>query len=139
MKEVKEFLKEIPGSTGWFLKEGGSYKCKVRALGLKYEWLIFDDDNEPAFDYLEQLLPLIHQYPSVACWGPGNITVEYTGKKVPGWMEYYKESFQQKSLHQVQISKQEWWQEFYPPGTGLAIKKEVALEYVKRVKVGHHT
>ena len=106
----------------------------------KYEWLIFfDDDNEPAPDYLEQLLLLIQQYPTVACWGPGNITVEYTAKKVPEWMERYKESFQQKSIQQVEISNQQWWQSFYPPGTGLAIKKEIVLEYVNRVKAGQYS
>ena len=141
LKEVTEFLKEFPASR--LIVEPMAGLTNARIAGFKAcnnQWIIFfDDDNEPAPDYLEQLLLLIQQYPTVACWGPGNITVEYTAKKVPEWMEQYKESFQQKSIQQVEISNQQWWQTFYPPGTGLTIKREIVMEYVNRVKAGQYS
>jgi glycosyltransferase involved in cell wall biosynthesis len=141
LKEVKEFLNS--GYSSRLIVELKPGLTNARIAGFKtskFDWIIFfDDDNEPARDYLQELGKLIHEYPNVACWGPGSISVEYTSQNTPKWMQQYKESFQQKSINQVQVANLLWWQNFYPPGTGLCIKKEIVSEYVTRVNKGQYS
>ena len=112
----------------------------ARILGIKeakYDWVIFfDDDNEPAADYLINLYSCIVQNPKVACWGPGIINVEYVIKKRPEWLDAYNSIFQEREVKKCVVDNKAWWQDHYPQGTGLAIKKTVAVEYISRVYNG---
>jgi glycosyltransferase involved in cell wall biosynthesis len=112
----------------------------ARILGIKksqYDWVIFfDDDNEPVSDYLIKLYSCIVQYPKVACWGPGTICVDYVINKYPDWLNTYKSTFQERSIKKCIIDNQPWWQDHYPFGTGLAVNKKVALEYIDRISGG---
>ena len=111
-----------------------------RILGIKeakYDWVIFfDDDNEPASDYLNKLNKCIFQYPNVACWGPGTISVDFIINKHQKWLNAYKSTFQERSIKKCIIDNQAWWQDHYPFGTGLVVNKKVALEYIYRITEG---
>lgn len=117
----------------------------ARIAGVKkarYEWIIFfDDDNEPASDYLERATELIHNYPEAGCWGPGRIQVEYFGKNVSDnkWLQKIKPVFQEKYVDGVQLSDKKEWMDCYPPGTGLIVKKNILSEYIKRVELKNYT
>lgn len=102
----------------------------------KYDWLVFfDDDNEPVSDYLTEAKKIIDQYPQVGAWGPGRITVEYTNNNIPRWLDKFKTHFQERN-NATKFSKDPWWQPHYPVGTGLIIKKEIAITYSHCVKEG---
>lgn len=105
----------------------------------KYEWIIFfDDDNEPSTDYLIKVQSTISEYPQVGMWGPGTVDVIYTNP-IDSWLEEKKHLFQQRNESATKFDKQKLWQTCYPYGTGLILKKEVAIEYVRRVELGRYT
>jgi glycosyltransferase involved in cell wall biosynthesis len=100
----------------------------------QYEWLIFfDDDNEPADDYLIVADKIISSENQIAAWGPGVINVVYTsgGDK---WLEAEKELFQQRNHLQSVFGFSKETAEYYPDGTGLVLSKGVALKYVEKVE-----
>ncbi len=105
----------------------------------KYDWLVFfDDDNEPANDYLIKAVEAISQFPQTGAWGPGTVNVEYTDKTTPQWLNKYKSIFQQRNDEKVKYDNNSWWQFCYPFGTGLIIKKIVCEEYILRVEKKHY-
>lgn len=98
------------------------------------DWIIFfDDDNEPADDYLEKATEVIQEFPDVAAWGPGIVEVEYTGTENNEWLQKIKPVFQQKYFEKTTMDNNHAWQDCYPYGTGLVIKTEVAREYAANV------
>jgi glycosyltransferase involved in cell wall biosynthesis len=104
------------------------------------EWVVFfDDDNEPNQEYLIEANELITNCQQVVCWGPGKISVSFHGGKVPNWILNKKDIFQEKDFNGVLFSNNSGWQDFYPAGTGLIIKKHILLEYVSKVKSAHYT
>jgi glycosyltransferase involved in cell wall biosynthesis len=106
----------------------------------EYEWLVFlDDDNEPAADYLQQASQLIESYTDVACWGPGEVNVEYVDAVETSWLQSVKPCFQQKKMEGVIMSADKDWKEHYPAGTGLIIRKDVCVKYTGKVKSGEYT
>lgn len=135
---VNNFLKLKDNSQIIFEKKAGLTSARIAGIKQsKYDWIIFfDDDNEPASDYLIRLHSCILQYPNVACWGAGKIEVEFIINKVPEWLEIYKPIFQERSVEKCIIDNQPWWQDHYPHGTGLAINKTTAVEYIHRVNKG---
>jgi glycosyltransferase involved in cell wall biosynthesis len=120
--------------------EPNSGLTNARIAGIKQakgDYIIFfDDDNEPASDYLNKLNTCIFQYPNVACWGPGQISVDYLINNYPDWLNNYKSTFQEQSIKKCIIDNQTWWQDHYPFGTGLAINKKVAFKYIYRISEG---
>jgi glycosyltransferase involved in cell wall biosynthesis len=100
----------------------------------KYEWLVFfDDDNEPYFDYLQNTKLIINQFPFVGAWGPGKIHVEYQKNNVKKWFNKNKHYFQDLTIDSVIYEKKEDWCQFYPNGTGLVIRKNIADYYKKLI------
>ena len=136
--EVQSFLKSKQNSTLIFEDKTGLTFARLAGIkAAKYEWIVmFDDDNEPAFDYLIRLHSYILQYPNVACWGPGVIEVEYFLNDIPKWLNAFKSIFQERFVNKCIIDNQQWWQEHYPQGTGLGLNKKTAQEYINRVNNG---
>jgi glycosyltransferase involved in cell wall biosynthesis len=135
---INKFLKCKANSQIIVEKRAGLTAARIAGIKKsKYDWIIFfDDDNEPAIDYLIKLHSSILQHPNVACWGAGKIEVEFITNKVPEWLEIYKPIFQERSVEKCIIDKQPWWQDHYPHGTGLTINKKTAVEYIYRVNKG---
>jgi glycosyltransferase involved in cell wall biosynthesis len=101
----------------------------------RYDWIVFfDDDNEPATDYLIDAAKIIDLHPKVGAWGPGTIDVEYTDANPPSWLENYKYVFQQRNGTQLDFDNIFWWQNCYPYGTGFLLHKNICLEYKRRVE-----
>jgi glycosyltransferase involved in cell wall biosynthesis len=104
-----------------------------------HNWIVFfDDDNEPAADYLLKVDEAIQQYATVAAWGPGTVEVEYLTEGA-SWLNEQKHLFQQRNETQTAFDNKQHWQAVYPYGTGMVVKKEVALEYRTRVNGGRYT
>lgn len=96
----------------------------------------FDYDNEPDAHYLLELKKLNDQYPQVGAWGPGNVTVEFTGEVDPALEEYAKKAFQERHEHSLQTAAEKEWQPCYPFGTGLCSYRPVLEEYVNLAESG---
>ncbi len=114
-------------------KKPGLTNARIAAIkASNAEWLVFfDDDNEPAKDYLMEAKKVIDQCPKVGAWGPGNIKVEFSGENVPDWIQSQKHLFQERTAEKIETDNKKTYQDCYPNGTGLVIIKSTALEYVK--------
>jgi glycosyltransferase involved in cell wall biosynthesis len=97
--------------------------------------VFFDDDNEPAANYLSILEYYFKKYPNVGCWGPGEIAVEYVDPVDP-WFEQNREYFQQRKSDFAYGCVPAAWEPYYPNGTGLALRREVLQKYVLAVQQG---
>lgn len=105
----------------------------------KYEWVVFfDDDNEPAADYLIEAVKIIGKYQQVGAWGPGKIDVVFNGR-VSKFAFRQKELFQQRNMTETIIDNVRWEQSAYPFGTGMIVRKEVLFEYNKNVLEGKYS
>lgn len=133
---VGEFL--LKKANARLIREQTPGLTAARIRGIKeaqFEWIIFfDDDNEPAPDYLIESAKIIDQFPQVGAWGPGNVEVEYTGANTAAWLHKYKHIFQQRNTTQLDFDNIYWWQHCYPYGTGFILKKKICLEYKRRVE-----
>jgi len=85
----------IPGLRIITEQEQGVQYARIAAIKAARGWRViyFDDDNEPDPAYLQELKKLNDQYPEIGAWGPGNVTVEFTGKVDPMLREYAKNRF----------------------------------------------
>jgi glycosyltransferase involved in cell wall biosynthesis len=139
-KDVKTFLAQKTESRLISQPIPGLTPSRIAGIKqAKYEWIIFfDDDNEPSTDYLNKVQSAISDYPQVGMWGPGKVDVIYTNP-IDSWLEEKKHLFQQRNESATKFDKQKLWQTCYPYGTGLIVKKEVAIEYVRRVELGRYT
>jgi Glycosyl transferase family 2 len=99
--------------------------------------IVFDDDNEPATDYLKIAQNCLQNWPSVAVWGPGNINVEFVDA-IPEWFRrefrrYFNEKQQRDVAYGCVLGT---WCDFYPIGMGQIIRRAVAQRYVQAVEQG---
>jgi len=101
--------------------------------------VVFDGDNDPHADYLQVLSKLIQQHSSVGAWGPGNVWVDF----IDGVNEELKvkamEMFQERHDDFTIFACLRSWEDCYPFGTGLCLRKEHALSYVNLFENGHFT
>ena len=104
------------------------------------DWLIFfDDDNCPESNYLNGLETLSQKYPEVVCWGPGKINVQFVDDPNLTWLNDYKENFQEKNIDGTIIHSSTLYNSNFPTGTGMAIRKDIAFDYCRKVKAGSYT
>lgn len=95
--------------------------------------LFVDDDNLLESNYVFELKKAFQTYQDVSCWGPGNVTVEFSGD-VDDWVDDYKSLFQQKSRSSIAYGCLKGWHSFSPAGTGLAVRKNVMIKYIEFVE-----
>lgn len=137
---VQKFVSNKSNNALVLIEENlGLTSARLRGISeSKYDWLIFfDDDNEPASDYLVRVVKAIEQYPP-AVWGPGIIKVEYIDES-NNWLEKHKEVFQERNEVETCFDNQLEWQRCYPFGTGMIIRRDIAIEYAARVNNDRYT
>lgn len=107
----------------------------------KYEWIVFfDDDNEPAADYLTEAENIIKQHSSVGAWGPGNLQVVYYPASDSAWLNKIKWLFQQRDYNRVYVDNNTIeGSEYYPFGTGMVVRKNILEDYLKKIETGKFT
>jgi glycosyltransferase involved in cell wall biosynthesis len=129
-KDTKLITQKEPGLTA--ARRAGIHEAS-------YDWLVFfDDDNEPAADYLLKASEAIKSFPQTAAWGAAEVEVEFIGDTAP-WLNEEKLLFQQRHNHVTTFDNQQHWQDCYPFGTGLIIKKQICQLYEKRVAAKRYT
>jgi glycosyltransferase involved in cell wall biosynthesis len=138
--EVTLFLESNKSASIIFEKKPGLTSARTAGINAsKYDWIVFfDDDNEPHESYLVACSDLVKKYPQVGVWGPGKISVEFNCKP-NDWLLNNKYIFQDKSEDELRYDNKPEWQECYPYGTGMVVKREIALTYVERIRERRYT
>lgn len=138
---IQQFVVNKPDTI--ILRETTPGLTAARIAGIKkaaHDWVIFfDDDNVPAADYLPQAANLVFLYPQVGAWGPGRLDVCYVGKQTP-FLTKIKWLFQQRNYEGTHFDNNiVAGSEYYPFGTGMVVRKDILLRYVKHVEEGIYT
>jgi hypothetical protein len=119
-------------------QQQGVQYARMAAIKAARGWRVvyIDYDNEPDPAYLQELKKLNDQYPEVGAWGPGNVTVEFTGEVDPMLKEYARNAFQERHEQRLQTAAEKEWQPCYPFGTGLCSYRSVLEKYVQLAESG---
>ncbi|MFN0291790.1 glycosyltransferase family A protein [Pedobacter helvus] len=138
LKCVESLLEKVPDSKLILVKEQGL--THARAAGIeaaKGRYVVFfDDDNEPETGYLQELKRLNANYNHVAAWGPGIVKVDFIAGIEKALEGFARAAFQQRETDYIAYSNLRSWQECYPFGTGLSVRKELLISYIKMLKKG---
>lgn len=133
---VLNFVKSFIAQNKWakLIVENKSGLSNARIAGFlqssNEHIVFFDDDNEPAADYLVKLKLAIQKNPKAGIIGPGNISVDYIDGK-PCWTNedirfYYQERHFKNPIFDIDPS----WKFFYPTGSGMYVRKSIFSKYM---------
>ena len=138
---VREFLPKIPSMKIILAVQQGVKYARISAIEkAKGKYVVYIDyDNEPESDYLQELNKLNAQYPQVAAWGPGNVTVDFVDGIDSTIEDYARIAFQERHEEAIKFSRVREWQPCYPFGTGLCIYTFLLKEYIALAKQGRFT
>src|ERR1700744_633351 len=138
---VNQYLEKIPGMQILTVLQQGVKYARMAAIEIAqgHHIVYIDYDNEPESDYLLELQKLNVQYPQVAAWGPGNVTVDFIDGVDSTLYEYAKIAFQERKDDKIAFSNDHDWQSHYPFGTGLCTNSNLLKEYVELAKAGRFT
>lgn len=118
-------------------QQGLTFSRKRGILEARYDHLLFvDDDNELAPDYIEQLVNLVNRFPFIGAVNAGVINVEFIGEVDPWFPRKAKVHFQDSCLPQTIWGNDTRTFRHWPFGTGLMVKKDVALHYLRQTESG---
>jgi glycosyltransferase involved in cell wall biosynthesis len=135
--EVETFLSQQPQAVCLRESKPGLTAARCRAIQETSSDVVvfFDDDNEPAPDYLVILLEAFDTHSGVGVWGPGMIKVEFIDK-TPADIRRRPEAFQERTKGFGYVFSPGVWNDLYPYGTGFAVRRAVLQSYVTAVEVG---
>lgn len=138
---VKDFECLMPSFKYYREERRGLTYARMRGIEESSNgWLIFfDDDNYPESNYLGSTERLIQEYPEVVCWGPGKINVQFVDKSNLSWLEDFKHVFQEKDIKGTVVHKKTSYDNTFPTGTGMIIRKDIAFQYYQKVREGTYT
>jgi glycosyltransferase involved in cell wall biosynthesis len=102
------------------------------------EYLIFvDDDNELDCSYFKNVSTLFDKNMQIGSVGPGVVNVEFPASTKKKFYKF-KGYFQQLNLTASTFSSQiDEYPNYYPYGTGLAIRRAAFFHYAQKVYKGH--
>lgn len=131
----------IPGLRLLREPQPGVVRARITAIrASRGKTIIYiDDDNEPESDYLQALRALEPQFPQVGAWGPGHVTVEYTDGIDPTLESMATQFFQERHETTTRFDNKLEWQDCYPFGTGMCIRREILLRYLEMADAGSVT
>lgn len=127
------------------IKESAPGLTAARIAGIKqahYEWIIFfDDDNEPAPDYLYEANAFIAKHEQLGICGAGTIEVDFLEHNEETRRQRIITLFQEKKVPEEIISNDlhEGKDEAFPFGTGMIVRKDILAEYSREVADGTFT
>jgi hypothetical protein len=95
----------------------------------------FDDDNEPAADYVALVTAYAARHPEVGVWGPGRIAVIFSQEADP-WIQRHRACFQERQLPFSISSAPPPLGGPWVTGTGFAVRRRVLEAYHLAVERG---
>jgi glycosyltransferase involved in cell wall biosynthesis len=134
---VAEFLRQVKCASCFVEPSRGLTAARCRAVRESSADIVvfFDDDNEPAANYLMVLEDYFSRYPNVGIWGPGTVNVEYLDE-TPEEIRRRPELFQQAKRAFGYACIAGYYGEVTPLGTGFAVRREVLQQYERLVGDG---
>jgi hypothetical protein len=97
--------------------------------------IFFDDDNEPSPDYLRIAYRCLEEWPSVAIWGPGTISVEFLDPVPDNFRRRFRGAFNERHQRYPEYGcVQASCPHYYPIGMGQVIRRQVAERYMAAVE-----
>ena len=135
--QVQQFLQECPNSRILVETKQGSGYARICGFHAAAAPLIvtFDDDNEPEENYLLGVKNFFEKNPELGVAGPGIIKVDYF-EGCPAYFEKFRYVFQEVRSEKEEITRSQWPDKAYPYGTGMAMRKNVAIDYSRKVESG---
>jgi hypothetical protein len=135
---IKAFEQSIPLMKIIHVAEPGVKYARMAAIReSRGKYIVYiDTDNEPEPDYLQQLQILNNNYPDVAAWGPGDVTVDFLDGVDEKLETFARVAFQEKHKKQPAFDNKPHWQDCYPIGTGLCTFGFVLKTYVSEAEAG---
>lgn len=138
MQYVREYVRKIPSMRILLLPNQGVKQARIAAIeDAKGKHIVYIDyDNEPEKNYLQELKKLNTQYPNVAAWGPGDLSVDFIDgidKKIE---DYARIAFQERHNTSIQSACLPEWQSCYPFRAGLCVHSFLLKEYNTLIKQG---
>ncbi len=135
--EVASFLSEVVGTRYLYETVPGLTAARCRAIRESKADVIvfFDDDNEPAADYLTVLRDHFLRYPNVGVWGPGTVKVDFLDE-TPEEIRSRPELFQEAKRKFGFACIDGYYGEVSPLGTGFAVRRSVLAKYEQLVTEG---
>lgn len=128
---IKEFFIKCPNAI--YVPEAKPGLTYARIAGFKQAKapiiIFFDDDNEPCEEYLSIVHRILSNKKEVGMIGPGTVNVDFIDGSNK-WLESKRPIFQE-----IKMTKEKYddnktkYQECYPYGTGLVVRKEVMRNY----------
>ncbi len=128
--EVLAFVESLPRARYLFETKPGLTAVRCRAIreSISDVLVFFDDDNEPAADYLTVLDGYFRRYPNVGVWGPGTVKVEFLDE-TPEEIRRRPDLFQEANRAFGFACIDGYYGEVTPLGTGFAVRRNVLLNY----------
>lgn len=144
LTERLSITKVVDENPGWkIIRVSEQGLVMARIAGMKEargKYIVFvDDDNEPDIDYLLHLNALWNSYPEVGAWGPGTIEVDFVDGVESRHESELRHIFQEKKSSHVEFAMIREWQECYPYGTGMSLKKDLCRHYIDGIEEGRLT
>lgn len=135
---IKNYQLQIPEMKIIRVEQPGVQFARIAAIReSRGEYIVYvDSDNEPQRDYLQQLKILNASHPEVACWGPGDVHVDFPDGIDKNIEDYARKAFQEKKVQSICFDNKKDWQFCYPVGTGLCTFSSVLKEYVNLAQQG---
>lgn len=138
---IKTYIEAIPSMSILYVAQQGVQHARIEAIKKsRGKYIVYIDyDNEPSADYLQQLSVLNKQYPQVAAWGPGDVSVDFIDGAPAGIEDYARAALQERHEPQLFFANEPEWQACYPFGTGLCTYTAILNEYVMLAELGKFT
>jgi len=138
---IKKYTEVIRSINILHVAQQGVQHARIEAIKKsRGKYIVYIDyDNEPSADYLQQLAILNKQYPQVAAWGPGHVSVDFIDGISTEIENYARAALQERHEQQLFFADAEEWQPCYPFGTGLCTYSSILKEYVTLAELGKFT
>ncbi|MBM3908632.1 MAG: glycosyltransferase family 2 protein [Gemmatimonadetes bacterium] len=136
---VARHLQELPSARVVRDDTDGLSVVRSRAIRAAQGELLVtvDDDNVLDRGYLGALVAAADDLPHVAVFGAGRIQVRLL-EDAPAWASdpWVLQLFQERTFATIEHGTSRSWQAYYAPGTGMAVRRSVALAFADGVERG---
>ncbi|MEP7251821.1 MAG: glycosyltransferase [Ginsengibacter sp.] len=135
---VQEFLRKIPSFKTLIVPAVGLRNARIAAIketSGKYI-VYFDYDNEPEFDYMQELKKLNDLFPQIGAIGAGEVSVDFIDGIDKNIEKYARLAFKERHDTATKFSGLHEWQSCYPFDAGLCVSSSLLKEYANLARDG---